>query len=335
MYGKVKRAVRTVSSFGLPLGRAAWKSFELKSVSNKTAAIATSDVILVSCQRNEGIRLPYFFDYYRRLGIKHFLFVDNDSDDGSRERLASQPDASVWRTAASYKESNFGMDWCNALLGRYGTGHWCLTVDPDEFLVYPRMETRSLRALCEFLTEDKRRSFQTVMIDAYSNKPLSETQYEADDNPFDVCPFFDRDGYVQQAGRSRSTWIQGGPRMRAYFRQLPAKAPALNKTPLVKWQRHFFYRSSMHDLQPFYLNNAQALQPLPMTGCIFHFKFLATLQAKAAEEMQRKQHYNDSVEYKRYDASGDVNFYQDGISVRFESSQQLIDLGLMSQGRWF
>ena len=45
--------------------------------------------------RNEIVRLPYFLDYYRRLGAGHFLVVDNGSDDGTHEYLADQPDVSV------------------------------------------------------------------------------------------------------------------------------------------------------------------------------------------------------------------------------------------------
>jgi hypothetical protein len=123
--------------------------------------------------------------------------------------------------------------------------------------------------------------------------------------------------------------------MRTYFADKPERSPALNKVPLIKWQPHYFYRSSMHDCRPYYLNNAQRGDPTPATGCLFHFKFFSSLGVKAAEEMHRKQHYADSVEYKRYNADEAVCFYREGLSVRYESPEQLTDLGLMSQGSWF
>ena len=46
-------------------------------------------ILLFTCLRNEKVRLPYFLQYYRDLGVDHFLIVDNDSDDGSREYLAA------------------------------------------------------------------------------------------------------------------------------------------------------------------------------------------------------------------------------------------------------
>lgn len=86
----------------------------MKSVVDRTRKIGASDILLLSTVRNERIRLSYFLRYYRDLGVDHFLFVDNDSDDGTREYLAEQEDCSVWTTKASYKASHFGVDWLGA-----------------------------------------------------------------------------------------------------------------------------------------------------------------------------------------------------------------------------
>jgi len=34
----------------------------------------------------------------------------------------------------------YGVDWQNALLNEYGMNHWCLTVDADEWFIYPGYE---------------------------------------------------------------------------------------------------------------------------------------------------------------------------------------------------
>ena len=80
--------------------RAYRKHFSLRSVADNTASIGTGDILLFSTFRNEHVRLPYFLDYYRRLGVSHFLMVDNDSDDGGRQYLARQPDVSLWTTTS-------------------------------------------------------------------------------------------------------------------------------------------------------------------------------------------------------------------------------------------
>jgi hypothetical protein len=308
---------------------------DLRLVDDKTDRIRASDILLVTCLRNEKFRMPAFVEHYRRLGVDHFLVIDNGSTDGFREWAASQRDISVWYTEASYKHSNFGMLWCNDLLCRYGTGHWCVTVDPDELLVYPYHETRDLHALCQFLQDDKRGSMHVLMLDAYSDRPMEQTVLREGDDPFDICPFFDRDGYIQVEGWGRGTFIRGGPRQRVHFREQPESAPALNKVPLIKWRRHYHYRMSMHDAYPLRLNRAHRQGEVSLTGALFHFKLIASLEDKAREEMQRREHFAGSREYEQYLSAATNEFYVEGLSTRYEGSAQLQQLGLMSAGKWF
>ena len=134
---------------------------------DRTQAIKPKDILLFSTLRNERIRLPFFLKYYRDMGVNHFVIVDNDSDDGSRQYLLDQPDVSLWTTDASYKRSRFGVDWLNWLQRKYAHGHWCLVVDPDEFLVYPFCDTRPLRALTDWLDASSIKSFGAMLLDMY------------------------------------------------------------------------------------------------------------------------------------------------------------------------
>ncbi len=308
---------------------------QLRLVQNRMDRMGPRDIALITCLRNEKPRLPFFVDYYRRLGVRHFMVIDNDSDDGFREWAAGQEDMSVWHTSASYRDSKFGMLWCNDLLRRHRRGKWTVVVDPDEFLVYPRMETRSLKALTGFLDEEKRPAFHAVMLDAYSDRPLAETVLREGENPFEVCPWFDRDGYWQAEGFGRGTWIRGGPRMRVFFHDHPKWAPAHNKIPLVKWGPRFHFRMSTHDGWPTRINRDPIGTELAVTGALFHFKFVASLADKVAEEQVRREHYDGGREYDRYAVEGRGEFMADGISIRYEGPRQLVELGLMSEGPWY
>ena len=170
--------------------RAFRKRRELSVVADHTDRIMPPDILVFATLRNERVRLPYFLRYYRNLGIGHFLFVDNGSDDGSREYLAEQPDCSVWTTTASYKASHFGMDWLNWLLRLYGTGHWTLTVDPDEFFVYPFCDTRPIDALTDWLDTYAIRSFPAMLLDMYPKGPVDAVPYREGQNPFDLTCWF-------------------------------------------------------------------------------------------------------------------------------------------------
>ena len=91
------------TTYRLRLARKRWrlrafrKRRELTPVVSRINAVRPNHLLLFSTVRNEKIRLPYFLRYYRDLGINHFFFVDNDSDDGTREYLAEQADVSLWR----------------------------------------------------------------------------------------------------------------------------------------------------------------------------------------------------------------------------------------------
>ena len=54
-----------------------------------------------------------------------------------------------------------------------GHGHWSLTVDVDEFLVYPFCETRPLRALTDWLDASSLRSFSAMLLDMYPKGAMS------------------------------------------------------------------------------------------------------------------------------------------------------------------
>ena len=313
------------------------KRRELKPVSTNTGAIAPTDVLLMSVVRNEKIRLPFFLEYYRKLGISHFLFVDNDSDDGTCEYLKAQPDVSVWRAQGSYRQSTFGIDWSNYLLRKYAHGHWVLTVDPDEFFIYPYCDTRPIRALADWLDGCAVRSFGTMLLDMYPQGAVEDEPYTEGQDPFEIARWFDAGNYmISKNPEYGNLWIQGGPRARVFFRENPSKAPALNKIPLVKWDRRYVYVSSTHSLLPRGLNQVYDEWGGEKTsGALLHAKLISTLGAKAQEEMQRGQHYHRSGEYKAYaDQLSEKPVFWNEKSETYINWRQLEILGLMSKGNW-
>ncbi|GGX40216.1 hypothetical protein GCM10007385_04430 [Tateyamaria omphalii] len=290
-----------------------------------------------STLRNEAIRLPFFLDYYREMGINHFLIVDNDSTDGSLDYLVQQPDVSVWSTKAGYKRARFGVDWLNWLQMKYGHDHWTLVVDPDEFLVYPFCDTRPLRALTDWLDASSIKSFSAMLLDMYPKGRLDEQPYTAGQNPIDIASWFDSGNYtITKNEKLGNLWIQGGPRARVFFPDEPERAPALNKIPLVRWDRRYAYASSTHMLLPRGLNQVyDEWGGEKASGVLLHAKFLDTFTAKASEELARKQHYAASVEYKAYAATlrDDPDLWCKW-SEKYINWRQLEILGLMSKGNW-
>jgi len=306
-------------------------------VADRTRAISRTDVLLFACMRNERLRLPWFLDYYRKLGIGHFLIVDNGSADGTAEYLSRHDDVSLWRTEAGYRQARYGMDWLGWLLLRHGHGHWCLTVDADEFFVFPFCDTRPLPALTDWLDDCGLRSFSAMLIDMYPRGPVDAQPYVEGQDPFEIAQWFDGANYViQRNPELRNLWIQGGPRARAFFADRPAAAPALNKIPLVKWHRRYGYVHSTHMVLPRGLNlTYDQSGGETASGALLHAKFLHTLPQKAEEEARRGQHYAGGREYAAYrDRLEAAPELWTEWSERYINWRQLEILGLMSKGNW-
>lgn len=308
---------------------------DLTKRQNNLKKIKPKDILLVAVMKNEAHRLPFFLEYYRKLGVDHFILVDNGSTDNFKEIVAGQNDISTFYTTASYKDSNFGMYWANYLLLKYGCGHWCMTCDPDEFLVYPYIETRDLRDLTDYLDSIKQLAFFTTMIDMYSDKAVEDSFYQEGDDPLLTCPYFDATGYTKSFGHDyKNAFVQGGVRRRVFYAENPVKAPALNKIPLVKWRFTYSYISSMHMAIPRKLNKTFA--PSKTSGALLHFKFISQLMNKVQEEQIAQQHWDNSSEYTKYGNAikNKTILYDASISTRFEDWQTLASCGLLNVGEW-
>ena len=313
------------------------KRHEIASVVDRTAQIGPDSILAFSTVRNEIVRLPHFLAHYRGLGVAHFLFVDNGSDDGTREYLAKQPDVSLWSTSHSYRLSRFGVDWLGWLQWRYGNGHWCLTVDADEILIYPDCNRRGLPELTRWLDRQGIPSFGAMMIDLYPKGPLTAARYRPGQDPTEVLCWFDADNYRSQIHHYYgNTWIQGGVRERVFFAQEPDRAPTLNKTPLVRWHWRYAYVSSTHQILPRHLHDTFDLEgQTKVSGALLHTKFLPIIADKSVEELERRQHFENTALYRDYHARlAEGPDLWHAASVRYEGPEKLVSLGLMSKGDW-
>lgn len=295
---------------------------DLTPVADRTDRIADGAVLLILCFRDEMERLPHFVAHYRELGVDHVLAVDNASSDGSDRFLSEQPDVSLWRTTASYRAARFGMDWCNALLDRYGAGHWCLTVDADELWVGPAR----LPDLTRSLDQAGRETHGALMLELYPKGPLGTQSFAAGGDPLSVLTGFDPAGYrARVQPRLGQLWVQGGPRARCFFANRPERAPTLNKTPLVKWRRGYTYVSSTHSLLPRRLNDWRGTE----NALLLHTKFLPSVAERSQTERALGEHFGDPSLYDAYyDALASAPTLWCAESMIYEGWSQARMLGL-------
>ncbi len=283
-----------------------------------------NEIRLFTRLRNEQQRLPWLFDFYRSQGVDRFFVVDNGSDDGSRDYLLGRPDTHLFLTTDSYAVFGGGMRWLNHLLDRHGTGTWCLTVDVDEVLAYPHAERLGLRGLTEHLDRQGAQALFTFMLDMYAEDSLHEVAYRSGDHPLDLCPCFDRAGYIHRDHPDFPFKMIAGGLVSRFLYDRRQDGVYLHKIPLVRWQEELRYTSSTHTLYPVAL--------AAETGVLLHFKFIADFIDRARVEAQRKQYWQGAKRYaeftRRLDQAQRIDFRCE-LSERFRSTAQLVELGLM------
>jgi hypothetical protein len=264
-------------------------------------------------------------------------------------------------THNSFAESGHGVEWQNSLLDEYGTNHWCLVVDADEWFIYPGYERQPLPALAAHLGRSGAQGMFAFLLDMYGSVPIIEAAAVFQASPLDACHYFDRDYawhrrfYIPGLQRPRFPQydVVGGPRLRMLFPflyrhyylleamwqvsaysylltriPLPValrRTPTLPKIPFVHWLPGTRYQNN-HATTPIKLSD--------VTGVLLHFKFLPDFHVRVTKEVKRKEHWDGASEYARYWAKLKKNprlsFHYAG-SVEYDGSEQLIRLGLLRE----
>lgn len=285
--------------------------------------------------RNESLRLPYLLNYYFGMGADRAFIIDNNSTDDTVDLLLSQKNTHLFRTNQSLVKQLF---WWNALLGRYGAGHWCIVVDADELLTYPYRETINLHKLCDFLDRHGYNALNAVALDMYSNKPLRSVSYRPGTDPLSVCPYFDSDLHNSSKYLTKGPWTVENPLITKNFIYIGPERifggvrkrifdikPLLSTFPLIKYNLKMFLSSGKHYIKgPISIANIRA--------CLLHFKFLNDFAEKVNAAVMHEQYWHCSAEYNMYkkvlDEKPDISFYHPE-SEKYINSAQLVKLGFM------
>ena len=227
--------------------------------------------------------VDHFLDHYRRLGVNHFFVVDNNSNDGSLERLCEQEDVSVFQNGESFERSAFGVLWINHLLQRFGIGHWCFHVDSDEFFVFPQCHSgRSLRDLLAYCRQFGFGCVPAIEVDMFPE----HLEIEPGIDPFTASCYFDGDYVVVEAELPPYIMAQGGVRGR-----LTGLPLSMHKSPLVQMNRNVRYFECNH--------SATHLPISDVTGALLHYKFVGDMQRRIAQAVARGEHFAGAVTYRR------------------------------------
>lgn len=304
----------------------------LKRIDNRTISIDEKEVLCFLVIRNESTRLPFFFSYYHQKGISKFFVVDNNSTDDTLNFLLNQKDTYIWFTESSYSASRCGVDWVEILAKKYGVNHWCLFIDADEMLYYYKCEYKTISELCVDLEINNEKAFPVILLDMYSNQAVQETYYYRNQNPLEVCKYFDRNFYHLKLentefnfNRNKALYA-GGLRSRIFSDDEPDFF-ILNKVPLLKYKSNLKLQIGQHWTE-------YAIDEISReTGCLLHFKYFSYFPQKVQEEVKRREHDSNARDYVKYAKKLDIDkpliLYDPEYSVELINSHQLYQLGIL------
>lgn len=282
------------------------------------------DIVLLCVTRNARVYLMSFLAHYRALGIVRFAFVDDRSEDGTREFLMEQPDVDLFASEQGFRDSEGGLLWRDELLRRYGRNRWYVSVDSDEYLVFPGSEGRPLAALIGDLERVGLARALAVMLDIYPEDATSDELADGAAFPTIASPFFDGTGY-RVANEKFCTAVRGGPRDRLFGANM-----RLTKFPVVfADSTTAFTGAGHHGLLPI-RRNFSAVQAV-----LLHHKFPPGWRTEFSRIAEHGAHFGGSGFYKRiveHDAFEGGSF-RNAQSRRYVGSEDLVASGFMQDLR--
>lgn len=285
--------------------------------------VPKSDIILICNVKNDLQRIKMLLSYYRKMGVKYFSILDNNSTDGTFEWLTGQ-NIDVLSVKEQYT-SKKRKGWILKLIEHYGWNRWYLFVDSDELLTYIDMEKKNIQRLIQELEKKNITRALCFMLDMYAKENnLSDDSREGTNDIENEYCYFDSDSYYMSC-RFWGYAILGGPRDR--FFENKKVDELLTKYPLAYMKAGEIY--GYHDIFP-YKENFRT----EMTGVLRHYKFLRGDFNKMKTIVKEKNYAGGSILYKKYlEAIADkkkISFFYDG-SKKYRDSNDLNEISLFKK----
>jgi hypothetical protein len=295
----------------------------LKKIKSLNTPITDSSIVLICVVYNEILLLPYFIEYYKTIGVTHFIFIDNGSTDSTIKYLSTltEVDIEINQSYDSYAKSNFGIDWVNSILNSKLNNKWCLVVDIDELLILPP-EVKTLIEIKSKMEKTKTNILQTVLIDFYPIKFNNVENYIVGQPFFSHSNCFHKftnETIWSKIAPDGSTEIKGGLRhvISNYNKKPNSTSVCLTKKSFFKnnfFSTHYL-RVGMHWILPkdftcwwppekAYSNWSETNKQLNFFKekiVLAHFKYIKPdIRQVFQQRIERNQDWNNSSEYKNY-----------------------------------
>jgi hypothetical protein len=204
-------------------------------------------------------------------------------------------------------------------------------VDADEIFYYPDCEHKTISQLCQVLDQHYKKACPAILLDMYSNLKIKDTDYQKGQNFLEVCPYFDKKFYhrteIYAPPYDNQIDYLGGARERIFGKRGDFH---LSKIPLIKYSLDMTLSDGQHFV------DSPSSEIAETRGCLLHFKYFSSFVNYANTEKERKEHSQNGLHYQIYHQklleNSDLSLYDSNYSLKFQNSQQLVDLGIMKRG---
>jgi hypothetical protein len=275
------------------------------------------DELIVLCLVRDG--RPFvrsFVEHYFSMGVKHLIFLDNGSTDGTVEALKNYDNVTVLRS-----ELPPGLHLMKRYLTeRFGRERWSLCVDIDELFDYPYSDVVGLNSLLGYLNSNSYTAVVAQMLDMFPEKPLTGQAGNLDEPLKEVHRFYDTSNLRRKRiidhprcppdnayGSDDIAAFIGGIRLAIFGSNV-----SLTKYPLVFLNDEVKLGPGSH-----WHSNVRAAD---FTGVLLHYKFLDEHLHKQAVQAAEQRTSKSSAWYGKYlELVGETS----SLSIKTDTSKEL------------
>jgi hypothetical protein len=263
-------------------------------------ASETDELVVLCLVRNGRPYVRSFMEHYASMGVKHAVFLDNGSTDGTVEALKGYDNVTVLRSMLPYKRYNVAMK--RYLIERFGRGRWTLSVDMDELFDYPYSDVVSLKALLGYLSANSYTAVVAQMLDMFSEEPVTDTVSDEDEPLKERYRFYDISN-VREQDYWEFPFVSGsgnvvtnediGIYRNGIQNTVFGTLPALTKHPLVFLDE----KLKPVDRSAHSVSNARVAD---FTCVLFHYKFTNHLYELIRNAARQENYMRDSGKQKKW-----------------------------------
>lgn len=298
---------------------------------------SADDVALVCMLKNGAYYLDGLLKHHRALGIRNFLFIDNGSEDDTRERLAAYPGVTVVsnRLPVATYESLLR----SRISKRIIRGGWFLFVDSDELIEMINGTGRNIQEYARYCNDYEYDAVVGQCLDLFSSQPLSETDnwdYEQSISEFNLFSLNDIESFEYHDKNVGFSWFLQKNKISNYDirwkfggirRELFGENCALTNHRMVKNARHIKLYTHPHC--------SSNIHCADFTLLLRHYKFAGQYITREKQQLNDKI-WDHGEDQSRLAVIKDLSFTFSGKEVQcFSGADQLVEQGFMTCSQAF